>query len=66
MLDDLDLRTDLTDLCSDDHDLWEQDGIRADGVEDILQLIDHRNQRLHFGVLGVDTGERSIGIGTWH
>ena len=34
-----------------DDDLWELDGVGADGVEDVLQLVDDRNEGLHDGDL---------------
>ena len=30
-----------------DDDLWELDGVGADGVEHVLQLVDDRNEGLH-------------------
>ena len=34
-------------LRPDDDDLWQLDGVRADRVEDVLKLVDHRNEALH-------------------
>ena len=34
-------------LTAEDDNLWQLDGIRTDGVEHILQLVDHRNEGFH-------------------
>jgi hypothetical protein len=36
-----------TDLSADDDDLGQLDGVGPDRVENVLQFIDHRDERLH-------------------
>lgn len=38
-------------LTSQHDDLRQLDGVGSDGVEDILQLVDHWDERLHVGWL---------------
>ena len=37
----------ITNLRPHDDDLWELDGVGADGVEHVLQLVDDGNEALH-------------------
>ena len=37
----------ITNLRPHDDDLWELDGVGADGIEHVLQLVDDGNEALH-------------------